>query len=975
MTTKQLLQIIAPLKALTAVCLATAWQAHAADLHVSPDGKDSNPGTQTAPFKNLSAARDAARKFVGKEAVTIHVADGVYYLPETLLFTPPDSGSENHPVIYQADNEGKAVLSGGLKLDLKWEPQADGIFKASTPPGLAIDQLFIDGRRQHMARYPNFDPAKTTAAYQGYSADAFSNERAAKWADPAGGYIHAMHVARWGGYQYRITGKNPDGSVAYEGGWQNNRQMGMHPDFRMVENIFEELDAPGEWFHNAKTNTLYFKPEPGMDLAMAKVEVVRLRHLVEFQRSSKQAVKYITLQGFIYRHAARTFMDTKEPLLRSDWTIYRGGAVLLTGTENVRILDSEFDQPGGNAIFVNNYNRHTLIKGCHIHDAGASGVCFVGDPKAVRNPLFEYAQTNDLTKIDRTPGPQTDNYPADCAVEDCLIHGIGRVERQPAGVQISMAYKIAVRDTSIYDCARSGINVSEGTWGGHLIERCDVFDTVLETHDHGSFNSWGRDRFWASNHRSVSEPEVKKDPKLPYLDVIKTIVLRDSRWRCDHGWDIDLDDGSSNYEIYNNLMLSGGLKFREGYGRKAYNNILVNSGFHPHVWFDDSASEFRRNIVMKAHAPTGQPENWGETVDENFFASEADRARNLGSGADAHSLAGDPMFVDPASGDFRVEAESPALKLGFKNFPMDQFGVKKASLKAIAKTPVIPAVQTPAGGLPQQAALNLFWLGAPLHSLIGEEFSAFGVTRETGGVQLVKVPANAAAAKAGLRENDLIQAVNGRKVSNTDHLFAALSAAADSPLGLRVIRNQQPVEVALTAIPFIGSESANDAKGFTKLIPCPSKDVIVTASQKVNNDPLDILTDGVIAEGYGPVFGNGVRNGAYKMDLGSAKPVFSISAWSFNQNGNRCRQLVTLYGSNSGTDPGWNTTDAGKFTPLGSIDTASLPAAKFTASSLRAPSGQSLGVFRWIVWETNPISSNAENTAWQEFSVGTDQPE
>ena len=74
------------------------------------------------------------------------------------------------------------------------------------------------------------------------------------------------------------------------------------------------------------------------------------------------------------------------------------------------------------------------------------------------------------------------------------------VERQPAGVQISMSMGITVRDTSVYDTARAGINIIEGTWGGHLIECCDVFDTVLETHDHGSFNSWGRDRFWRSDH-------------------------------------------------------------------------------------------------------------------------------------------------------------------------------------------------------------------------------------------------------------------------------------------------------------------------------------------------------------------------------------------------------------------------------------------------------------------------------------------
>ncbi len=113
---------------------------------------------------------------------------------------------------------------------------------------------------------------------------------------------------------------------------------------------------------------------------------------------------------------------------------------------------------GCNVIFVNNDNRRTLVKGCHIHDVGASGVCFVGDPNAVRDPLFEYGQKNDLATIDRTPGPKTENYPANSVVEDCLIHGIGRVERQPAGVLIEMAMEITVRDCSVYDYARAGIN-------------------------------------------------------------------------------------------------------------------------------------------------------------------------------------------------------------------------------------------------------------------------------------------------------------------------------------------------------------------------------------------------------------------------------------------------------------------------------------------------------------------------------------
>ena len=393
---------------------------------------------------------------------------------------------------------------------------------------------------------PNFDASKTTAAYQGFAADAFSKERAARWADPAGGYIHAMHSRPLGRLPLPHHRQKPDGTVAYEGGWQNNRQMGMHKDFRMVENIFEELDAPGEWFHDAKSGTLYFMPEPGTDLPNASVEVVRLRHLVEFQGTAASPGQTHHPQGLhlpprrphLHGHqgAAAALRLDHLPRRRRPAHRHRGYRASSTASST---------SPAAMPSSSTTTTAACLINGCHIHDAGASGVCFVGDPAAVRNPLFEYAQAQDLAKIDRTPGPKTDNYPADSAVEDCLIHGIGRVERQPAGVQISMACRITVRDTSIYDCARAGINISEGTWGGHLIERCDVFDTVLETHDHGSFNSWGRDRYWTSNHRGVSEPEVKKDPKLPFLDAIETTVIRDSRWRCDHGWDIDLDDGSS----------------------------------------------------------------------------------------------------------------------------------------------------------------------------------------------------------------------------------------------------------------------------------------------------------------------------------------------------------------------------------------------------------------------------------------------
>ncbi len=951
-----------------------------ADLYVSSNGDDASSGAKNEPIASLAAARDAARAYAGKEAVTIHVDDGVYYLPETLVFTAQDSGTKQFPVTYKAVNEGDAVLSGGSKLQLTWSAYKDGVFQAKTPAGLNVDQLFINGKNQRMARYPNYDADKKAQPYQGFSSDAFSKKRAASWADPSGGYIHALHRSRWGGYHYRITGKKANGEVNYEGGWQNNRQMGMHKDFRMVENIFEELDAPSEWFHNPKSNTLYYKPAAGVDLNSAVVEVVRLRHLVEFEGTESAPVKHIHLRGFVVRHAARTFMDTKEQMVRSDWAIYRGGAFLLTGTEDVQIHDCEFDQVGGNAIFVNNYNRRTLVKGCHIHDPGASGVCFIGDPKAARDPLFEYHQKNDLDKIDRTVGPKTNNYPSLGVVEDCLIHGVGRTERQPAGVTMDLAMKITVRDTSVYDCARSGINIGDGAWGGHLIDRCDVFDTVLETHDHGSFNSWGRDRFWHSD-RSESQRVIDKDPTLPFLDAMHTTTIRNSRWRCDHGWDIDLDDGSTNYEIYNNLMLGSGLKLREGFRRRAWNNIATQGSLHPHVWYNRSGDEVHHNIFMLPHKPArmSRPYTDEVRVDENFFgAAEAAVMKNSSKlGWDKNSAFGDPMFIDPTKGDFRVKENSPALALGFKNFPMDQFGVKKPALKAIARKPDFSDQSSPTkhGGEPDAKGrpAKRMWLGAVLQDLNGDEFSAYGVSKDDGGVVLQNIDKNSAAAKAGITAGDVVQAVNGKQVSKITELLKTLSSVNSESVRLKIVRDQKAIEVSVELPSIAIIETASAQSGFVKL-PVPpvsnrrASKRKMTANQRTSNDPISTLTDGKLDTGFGPVFSNGIQNGAYKMDLGSVQSVSTVTSWSYNVGGVRGAQQVMVHGSNSVTDPGW---DLKAFTQLGTIATTRTKKAEFTAASLRTPSGKPLGNFRWIVWSVSPVTTTGggENTAFQEFAV------
>ena len=797
---------------ISALWFAVALHLIGADVFVAPSGKDSNNGTASAPVASLEAAQRLVRPLAGREPVTVHVAPGTYYLAKPLQFSDIDSGRSNAPIEYRADTNGPVVISGGTPLLLHWKPYQKGIVQAEVPSGIEIDQLWINGQRQWMARFPNRVPGHDFNVFDTWklegdnhpdpAMDPLQPSRIARWKDPVGGFLHALHPALWGGVHWRITGQKPDGSLALEGGTQNNRGSGIHPLFRMVENIFEELDSPGEWFYNRSSHQLFYYPPAELRLDQATVEVVRLRELISLRGTLATPVRFLRFTGFTFRHTARTFMETKEPLLRSDWTTYRGGAVFMTGTEDCQIDDCYFDQVGGNTIFVSGYNRRVAIRGCRIEDSGANGVAFVGEVQSVRSPLLNYDQAFDYAKLDRTPGPSTEDYPADCLVDDCLISHTGRVEKQTAGIEIAMARRITVRRCSIYDVPRAGINLGDGCWGGHLIEDCDIFNTVLETGDHGCWNSWGRDRYWHPDP-SVINREVAADPGLTNLDTLEPITLRHNRWRCDHGWDVDLDDGSSHYRIYNNLFLNGGLKLREGYDRRVWNNIAVHNSLHPHVWLKNSGDMVVQNIWMGAYQPAVMPEGtnrWGRVVDHNLFATtESDRQKFLEHDCDGHSVVGDPRFLNPGLGDFRVAPDSPALNLGFKNFPMDTFGVQKASLRAIAKTPTFPPVRETAKkpAVNSKPPVPSAWGGMTIRSLEGSEFSAYGVGQSSGGIVLVKVPDSSAGAKAGFHSGDVIQQIGGKEVHTTSDLFRLLATRAESggSMPIRLIRRQATVEL------------------------------------------------------------------------------------------------------------------------------------------------------------------------------------
>lgn len=719
-------------------------EAHPATLtdphtfYVSTKGDDRHPGTAAQPLATIAAAQRIVRSATrGGRPIRVWLQAGTYYLESPLTFGLHDSGTPDASVTYAASPGQAVTISGGLSLSCHWKPYKDGIMRTIVPGGLDFSQLFVNGQRQIRARYPNYDssqpgksgylqaagpiPADAKSPYPDPDEDmTFSGEAprgirfdpatfsGKRWTKPEDAEIHIFQQAYWGNLQWRLRAvDNQTNSIWFaEGGQQigakwdkNPATLGSRSRF-FIENVFEELDSPGEWFLDKDKRVLYYYPPAGMDLQSALIEVPQLEYVIHFSGTQAAPVQHVVVEGVRFAHTLSTYMCRYDVPSLSDWSIHRGGAVFAEGTRYCAIQDCWFDAVGGNAVFVSDYNREFSVTGCRFTETGDSAICFVGD-------------------LERTNGTQR-AFPFACTASNNLIHDCGFYGKQVAGVYISRAKRITVAHNLIYDMPRAAICIGDGTWGGHIIEFNHTHDTVRETSDHGPFNAWGRDRGWslAQSHapytrdRSIDAWDV-------LVDAMEPVVVRNNLFNEKSGWGLDLDDGASFYRIYNNISIGGvSMKWREGAYREVYNNIWYKSKAAPcfHVGNNDNHDRYYNNITVMDPGETTWPAGWPwwpqmiysviappavgpwfEEIDRNCFYTTGgefhavvdqlrsedgkrnprryDLAEWQELGFDRNSVFADPLFIDAQGGDFRVRPESPALKLGFKNFAMGQWGL------------------------------------------------------------------------------------------------------------------------------------------------------------------------------------------------------------------------------------------------------------------------------------------------------------
>jgi len=172
------------------------------------------------------------------------------------------------------------------------------------------------------------------------------------------------------------------------------------------------------------------------------------------------------------------------------------------------------------------------------------------------------------------------------------------------------------------------------------------------------------------------------------------------------GIGIYLDDLSANCLVCGNVVTHAGCAFHANYAKNItiQNNIFVDCKEQicfskpPHIGGEFLDRYTSGNCVTRNIICTTDPEQFSfpyrwtfmtypqeptsivQKADYNvFFNSKGDYnqlKQRQELGYDSHSVIADPLFVNPEHGDYRLQPESPDLKLGFVPIDVTQIGIR-----------------------------------------------------------------------------------------------------------------------------------------------------------------------------------------------------------------------------------------------------------------------------------------------------------
>ena len=679
-------------------------------FHLAPNGRDRGPGTASRPWATLAGARDnlrrlrAAGKLAGAADVLVH--HGEYALTETVKFGPEDSHTR-----FRAAPRAAPVFDGGERLSGWTVDRRNGRVEWTLDlPEVAAGRrhfksLFVDGRRAPRARLPKFSPdergeknifrigeirdPEITDLFAGRDTFKPKPGDVQDWASLPDAEFVLLH--------YWIEERLPRPALNSRTGWLRfarrsafclyeahvNKEGDRTYARYYIDNLFEALTEPGEWYLNRETGRLHYLPRPGETPAKTEIRAPRLLSFVRasgiffgdtgdpLDAHATRHIHGLEFSGLTFRHA-----DWFSPLanLPRQHLPY-GGELPIGGSPQA----AQF-VPGAVSFRA---ARDCAVRDCVVEHAGLYGVEFddgCRDCSAIGNRLRDLGAggiRGGGTDLDGDPEGRTGHL----EITDNHIHDIGKIFHQGVGVLLGHAFDCNVAHNHIHHACYTGISTG-WTWGyRETPSRNNRIENNL-IHDIGAGI--------LSDMGGIYTLGVQPG------SVIRGNHVHHIRSHDYGGWGIYLDEGSSHFLVEHNLVHdTKDAPFNIHYGRE---NVVRHNIFargrnalvsvtriepgHASATFINNIVEgpsarlylggyrgdiSRGALVANANclwSPGGRMPPSGHRETRTDVPLRFSLAAWRRAGHDQISVVSDPKLTEGKK-TWRLAPNSPALKLGF----------------------------------------------------------------------------------------------------------------------------------------------------------------------------------------------------------------------------------------------------------------------------------------------------------------------
>lgn len=225
-----------------------------------------------------------------------------------------------------------------------------------------------------------------------------------------------------------------------------------------IENAYELLGTPGQWYFDKMLHTIYYVPITGEDLTKSETILPITEQLVTIEGTSDKPIKNLEISNISFTYStwlmpsihgyaevqAHLTKDSSDDLNCHSYFVKSGASMLLRYCKDVSIIDCTFEHLGSNAIDIDCGVSFSNVINCTMKNLSGGGV-----------------QIGRFTMNDAHPEDNRDQT-SNIMISNCEIYNTGIEFKGSVPISTGYISDSVITHNDIYNAPYTGISLG---WG------------------------------------------------------------------------------------------------------------------------------------------------------------------------------------------------------------------------------------------------------------------------------------------------------------------------------------------------------------------------------------------------------------------------------------------------------------------------------------------------------------------------------